>query len=537
MAKGLKGIPIPSNLIRNNNLLPQVRIARSRFNLSEGHKTAFNGDLLIPIHWDELVPGDTFDFKIKGLLRLATPVVPIMDNIKVKYYSFFIPNRLLWDHWQNFMGQQDKPGDSTDYQVPQFTTGSAGINFSTIGDYMGVPPKVANLRGSVLPFRAYNLIWNEWFRDENLQDPVEVKTDDAQEDLSAYKLLKKNKTPDYFTTCLPWPQKGDPVLLPLGDTANVVSKFVHDGPSQTGSSANPYIMTSETGEAPFNIPAYLRSRGTDMSIYLSPTSPADLTQLKVDLSEATSASINDIRKAFQVQRLLEKDARGGTRYIEMIHEHFGVTCPDYRLQRPEYLGGGSDYVNVTPIPQTSSSDSTSAQGNLAAVGVAGTSGNGYVYSAVEHGIVLTLACVSADINYQQGLHRKFSKLNRFDYMFPSFWHLGEQAVLQKEIFATGTSDDDLVFGYQQRYREYREGISKISSLFRSTAPESLDVWHLAEKFETAPKLNSKFMESNTPFNRVVAVQDEPIIIADFYFQIKADRPLPSYVEPGLIDHF
>ena len=520
MSKGLKGVHIPSNLLKNNNFLPQVKIGRSKFNLSEGHKTAFNGDLLIPIHWDELNPGDTFDVKIKGLLRLATPVVPVMDNIKVKYFSFFVPNRLLWEHWQNFMGERPTPSDTTDYQVPQIST-ETGIEFSTIGDYLGIPPKIANLKASALPFRAYNLIWNEWFRDENLQEPVPVVLTDAEEKMSSYKLLKKNKTSDYFTSCLPWAQKGDPVMVPLVGSA-------------------PVMVDSESGPSTFVATSARLYDGRDYQGFARTSNEkngsAEAT-LYADMSKVASSSINDLRKAFQVQKLLERDARGGTRYVEVIQSHWGVTCPDYRLQRPEYLGGGSDYVNVTPIAQTSATDSTSPQGNLSAVGVAGTDGNGYVYSATEHGIVMTLACVSADINYQQGLHRKWSKLNRFDYMFPSFWHLGEQAVLNKEIYATGTSTDNEVFGYQQRYRELREGVSKISSLFRSTAPQPLDFWHLAEKFENLPKLNSDFIVSNTPFDRVVAVQDEPIIIADFYFKIKAERPLPTYVEPGLIDHF
>lgn len=520
--KGLKGIPIPSNLIKNNNLLPQVRIARSRFNLSHGHKTTFNGDYLIPIHWDELNPGDTFNLKINGLLRLATPIAPIMDNIKVKYYSFFVPNRLLWEHWTNFMGERPTPDATTDYQVPQVNTGVNGVDYLTIGDYFGILPKIPNVKVTALPFRAYNLIWNEWFRDENLQEPVVQFYDDAEQDITKFKLLKKNKTPDYFTTCLPSPQKGDPVVLPLGEKANIYLDGISGGMSVYSSNDNlkhEIAARNNTGVVELN------------------ASSTSLPNLYTDLTTATATTINDIRKAFQVQRLLEKDARGGTRYIESIQAHFGVTCPDYRLQRPEYLGGGSDYVNITPIAQTSSTNETTPQGNLSAVGVAGTSGNGYTYSATEHGIVMTLACVTADINYQQGLHRKWSKLNRFDYMFPSFWHLGEQAVLNKEIFLQGNADDEKVFGYQQRYRELREGVSQITGLFRSTHPQSLDIWHCAEKFENLPKLNSLFMESNTPFKRVVAVQDEPVILADFYFRLYADRPLPSYVEPGLVDHF
>lgn len=527
MSRSLKGMKIPSNVIYNNNILPQVKINRSTFNLSEGHKTTFNGGDLIPIYWEELNPGDTFNFKIKALLRLATPITPIMDNVRVKFYSFFVPNRLLWENWQRFMGERLNPNDSIDYQVPQVTTGKSGVDYLTLADYMGIRPKIPNVKVTAFPFRAYNLIWNEWFRDENFQDSLEVKTDDADQNVSEFKIQKKNKSADYFTTCLPSPQKGDPVVLPLGQKARLVT----DVPL-IGDYGLTVLATKDGSRRPLDLNAGGRVSIGDVGSY------DQYTELYADLSNATSATINDIRKAFQVQRILEKDARQGTRYIEIVQSHWGVQVPDYRLQRPEYLGGGSIDVNITPIVQTSATvNQPTPQGTLGAVGVAGSNGNGYVYSATEHGIVITLACLDADINYQQGLPRKFSKLNRFDYMFPSFWYLGEQAVLNKEIYLQGTAEDEQVFGYQQRYRELREGISKISGLFRSDHPQSLDVWHLAEEFGNLPKLNGDFMKCNVPFDRVLAVQDEPHLIGDFYFEIRAIRPLPSYVEPGLIDHF
>lgn len=521
---------MPSNYILNN-ILPSVDIPRSTFNLTETHKTTFNSGYLIPIYWNEIYPGDTFDFSIQALARLATPIAPIMDNASIKYYSFFVPNRLLWENWKAFMGEQENPDDVTDFEIPQISSGS-GADWLSLSDYLGIPPKVPNLKVSSLVYRAYNLIWNEWFRDENLQDSVTVKKDDALEQMSDYVLLKKCKPADYFTTCLPWLQKGEAVTIPLTGDAPVMGTHnkaailpVFNFQSQT--------VTNNT------INRYDGPPGVDTPLWpgIATQDPVFNTNLYADLSNVTSATINDLRMAFQIQRYLEKDARGGTRYVEYIKNHFGVDARDYRLQRPEYLGGGQTDITITPVAQTSATDKTTPQGNLSAVGTAGTIGNGYVYSATEHGIIITLACLCADINYQQGLNRKWSKKIKYDYMVPSFWYLGEQAVLNKEIYAQGTSEDDEVFGYQQRYRELREGFNNITGLFRSTHPQSLDIWHLAQEFSNLPKLNEEFITENSPFKRIMAVQTEPDIIADFRFNIKATRPLPSYVEPGLIDHF
>lgn len=535
----MKTIKMPSNILMNSNILPQVNIDRSTFNLSESHKTTFDGGYLIPIHWDEIYPGDTFKTNIKALARLSPLIAPIMDNVRLKFFSFFVPNRLLWDNWERFNGHRDNPSDSVDYEVPQLVTDSTGVDYGSLYDYLGVPPMIPNLSFSALPVRAYYAIFNEWFRDQNLQDSAPLSKGDEIETIifteGKNTLFKKCKAPDYFTTCTVSPQLGDPVILPLGQRATIrttdqVTYFVGQEGNGQGAFRNVLGGTSITtadgvtgiGDAYFN-----GSTGA--------TDGAD-TNLYADLTDATSSTINELRLAFQVQRVFEKDARSGTRYIEIIKSHFGVTSPDYRLQRPEYIGGGSTTVGVTPVPNTTGTDSA-PQGTLAGIAVGGMDGAGYKYSATEHGIIMTVACLTADVSYQQGLPRKFSKVNRFDYMLPSFWNLGEQPVYNKEIFATGTVDDLGIFGYQQRYRELREGTNKVSGLMRSSAPTTLDVWHLVESFENFPRLNSEFIQDSVPFDRVVAVPSEPHCIADFYFEISATRPLPTNSVPGMIDHF
>ena len=403
------------------------------------------------------------------------------------------------------------------------------------------------------PLRAYNLIWNEWYRDENLQDSVTVEHGDS-DNVSNYKLLKRGKRHDYFTSCLPWPQKGSAVTIPLA--GDISAKNIADLPNYGQYTYLTYPVGSISGD-PAGTPAYISpyntvgSDGTSFNRTVI-TGPGEriggllLDQKNVDslanmlqLTSTTenSVNVNDLRSAFQIQRLLERDARGGTRYTEILRSHFGVISPDARLQRPEYLGGCSTPVNINPVQQTSATTSVTPQGNLAAFGYISNTHIDFNHSFVEHGYIIGLMSVRADLTYQQGINRMWSRQSRFDFYWPALAHLGEQAVLNKEIFAQGNDQDDQVFGYQERYAEYRYKPSLITGKLRSSDPETLDVWHLSQKFTTLPKLNSDFIEENPPISRVVAVQNEPHFIGDFYFDLKCIRPMPLYGVPGLIDHF
>lgn len=515
---------LPTVMKHEFSRVPQADIQRSTFNRGHALKTTFDAGYLIPILVDEVLPGDTFSVNAMGFGRLATPIYPIMDNLYVETFFFFVPNRLIWDNWERFNGAQDNPTDSTSYLVPQISLGSGvSIADSTLFDYMGLPINVNGIEFNNLHGRAYNLIWNEWFRDENLQDSVQVDKDDGPDSVTDYVLLKRGKRHDYFTSALPWPQKGDAVNLPLGATAPIA----YDG--VPGSQVGLYSVDQGA-----DVGVYADS-GQSNRVVLGNYTPADT--LYADLSTATAATINDLREAFQIQKLYERDARGGTRYTEILQSHFGVTSPDARLQRPEYLGGGKSPVGFEAVPQTSSTDSTTPQGNLAAMAQVGVGGHGFTKSFVEHGVIIGLANVFADLTYQQGMNRMFKRRDRWDFYWPALAHLGEQAVLNEEIYTQGTSADTQVFGYQERFAEYRYKPSQITGKMRSAATGSLDVWHLSQDFSTLPVLNNSFIEENPPIDRIVAVPSEPDLIFDWYFDMKTTRPMPVYSVPGLIDHF
>lgn len=523
---------LPSQMKHEFSRVPKADIQRSVFNRSHDLKTTFDAGFLVPIFVDEALPGDTFTLNTTAFGRLATPINPIMDNIHIETFFFAVPYRLVWDNWEKFCGEQTNPGDSTDYLIPTVTTTVAN---SELYDYMGVPTGVS-LTFNNLVGRAYNLIWNEWFRDENLQDSVTVDKGDGPDTATDYTLLKRGKRHDYFTSCLPWPQKGDAVNLPLGGEAPVSGIGKLNSTFSRGA-INVY-ETDGTGTT-----AYADSEIVGMAaagnFFYAEEDPNNVgyPNIRADLSQATAATINDLREAFQIQRLYERDARGGTRYTEIIQSHFGVTSPDARLQRPEYLGGGRDRINIHPISQTSSTDATTPQGNMSAFGTTGFGGHGFSKSFTEHSVIIGLINVYADLTYQQGLNRMFSRQDRWDFYWPALAHLGEQAVLNKEIYAQGTAADNSVFGYQERFAEYRYKPSMITGQMRSNYATSLDVWHLAQDFTALPALNASFIEENPPIDRVIAVPSEPHILLDAYFDLKCARPMPTYSVPGLIDHF
>ena len=517
--------------------VPSVNIPRSSFNRSHGHKTTFNAGLLVPIFIDEALPGDTFSVGMHALARMATPIFPIMDNMHLDFFFFAVPNRLVWDDWQHFCGEKDTGYNGPDdFTIPVLAPSTWLSN--TLGDYMGLPTGVQVSGASALFMRAYNLIWNEWFRDENLETKQNVPKGAGPDPVNDYVLCPRGKRHDYFTSCLPWPQKGPAVELPIGGYAPVIPDAPGDGPSFTNIASYPL----PTGVL------FSQGAGGGDGVYVSPTVGDGqlvwgVPGLRADLANATAVTINALREAFQVQRMYEKDARGGTRYTELLRAHFGVVSPDARLQRPEFLGGGSVPVVVNPVTQTSQTSSESPQGNLAAFAVAGVRGIGFRKSFTEHSIIIGLVEARPDLTYQQGLARMWTRRTRFDFYWPSLAHLGEQAVLSREIYMDGTPADETVFGYQERWAEYRYFPSRISGAFRSNypagqTPASLDAWHLAQNFAVRPTLGSTFIrEPKDVVPRVVSVPSEPEFLFDSHFTIKCVRPMPTYSVPGLIDHF
>lgn len=561
---------MPSAMAKDFARIPAPQIQRSVFNTTRTYKTTFDADYLIPFLFQEILPGDTLNLNMQIFARVATLIFPLMDNLHIDTFFFFVPNRLVWENWERFCGAQDDPTDSIDFEIPFVPppppNGATGFQPGSIWDYAGLPLQLDIIDSdapSALPFRMYNLIWNQWFRDQNLQNSVTVELGDGPDDANNYSLLKRGKRHDYFTSCLPEPQRGDGVSLPLGTSAPITGVIPVAG-TLTGGTAfsdgtNNYAIGTLTGNqqvyldpvaAPFSkgdalVPA---NAGNTQAWGISgDPSWANLkgdmafsgATLAANLAGATAATINDLRLAFATQQFLEADAHGGTRYVESTKVHFGVTIPDFRVQRAEYLGGGSQPVSVSAVPQTTATPASptnrDAQGNLAAYAQVGAR-SGFVKSFVEHGYVIGLVNLRADITYQEGIERHWTRRTRLDFYWPEFAHLGEQAVLNREIwYADGGTNSQLVFGYQERWAEYRYGRNQLTGLFRSDASGTLNAWHLAEDFDAQPVLNASFIQANggVPLDRAIAVPTQPHVLFDSYIQMKHARPMPVYSVPGL----
>lgn len=545
-------------------MIPQANIRRSVFDRSHVYKTTFNEGQLIPYFVDEVIPGDTFTLNPVEFCRLATPVVPFMDNIYIESFFFFVPSRLVYDKWVNLCGEQENPEDSTDYLVP--TVSLSGDMTNKIPDYMGIAcasGSFNNISVNSLPFRAYWLIWNEWFRDENLQKAVKVSKGEANTVLDPmgqstpnpnyglpsgvynwYDPAPRGKRYDYFCGALPWPQKGEAVDLPLGATATITGVTALGTASQhIGALSQPFNATNiESGDSYYNWPSYKTNSSnhpstTDFVASDIAKMPSASSPWMADLSKASAITINSLRQAFMLQRYYEIDARGGTRYTEKLQAHFGVTNPDARLQRPEFLGSHSSMMNINPVTQTSSTDSTTPQGNLAAFGLNAQRYHAFTKSFSEFGYVIGLINVRADLTYQQGVNKMWLRSDVLDFYWPSFAHLGEQTIQNIEIYCQGNDDDKKVFGYQERYAEYRYKPSLITGQFRSTYKQPLDIWHLSQKFASLPTLSDEFIQDHPPISRVVAVPTYPHFLLDVKFNLKCIRPMPMFGIPGMMGHF
>lgn len=565
---------------------PAMYMRRTKFDRSHVYKTTFNSGKLIPVFIDEVLPGDTTRMSVNYFARLATPIKPIMDNIYLDWFFFFVPNRLVWEHWQNFCFEQEDPDDSTDYVIPTVsaTGNSENAYIGSLWDYFGLPVNTSgNISGiSALPFRGVYLIWNEWFRDENLQKSIKIQKGDTNEVLNSARASEqpswvftsgtnivpglvcppRGKRHDYFTSALPWTQKGPGVSIGLAGTASIVDPsptagyLLHSNSDQLAavsayggdaSGSGGYRRASGSGSISFdrgsgsnysNVGGFAGNSSDSITMSAQPASTYLGNDSYVDLDTSSIFTINSLRTAFQMQKFYERLARGGSRYTEVLRSFFGVVSPDARLQRPEFLGSFTKMVNVNPIAQTSATDDTSPQGNLSAYGVTAAKFHGFTKSFVEHGYVFGFVCARADLTYQQGINKMWLRSTVYDFYWPTFAHLGEQAIELREIYAQGSEADTTVFGYQERYAEYRYKPSQITGKFRSSVVNgSLDKWHLSQFFNNAPTLNEEFIVENPPIERIIAVPSEPEFLLDIGFRYTTVRPMPMFGTPGLVDHF
>ena len=546
----------------------RLDMSRSKFPRNFSHKTTFNAGQVIPFYVDEVLPGDTFQVRTSKVVRMQTLLTPVMDNVYLDTYYFFVPNRLVWEHWKQFMGENTESAwiPQVEYEVPQLTAPANGWEVGTLADYMGIPTGVKGLSVSALPFRAYALIMNEWFRSENLTDPLNIPVDDAtvqgvntgnyvSDVAKGGKPFVANKFRDYFTSCLPSPQKGPDVTINTAQLGNA-PVVPMDKPVPKDLLNYPYNVYIPRGNSDFEAGYHAGSVHRNAfggAYWLADTGNSDLDSTidngvagypanlwaKFD-NTVSVATINQLRTAFQIQKFYERSARGGSRYIETLKAHFGVTSPDARLQRPEYLGGNRIPVSINQVIQNSGTVTGSTPlGDTGAMSLTTDVHSDFTKSFVEHGFVIGVMVARYDHTYQQGIERFWSRKSMFDYYWPEFANIGEQAVLNKEIYAQGNAQDDEVFGYQEAWADYRYKPSRVSGEMRSSYAQSLDVWHLADDYSTRPSLSDSWIhEDPTTINRVLAVSDNLAnqFFCDIYVQNYSTRNMPLYSIPGLIDH-